>query len=66
MIDFVVFSGSMYGFQETQAEYQKSAIDHPDHEEIEAEMILQMTPLRMLLPAPPYWCQCGCQGTEGM
>ena len=64
MIGIIALSPTMYGFQETQAEEQNSAVDHPDHEEIEAELIVSITPLAALLPKPAYWCGCGCKGKE--
>jgi len=66
IIGIIALSDTMYGFQESQANDQNAVIDHPDHEEIEAELILQMTPLAMLLPTPAYWCGCGCKGKGPM
>lgn len=64
IISIIALSRVMYGFQETQADEQRSEINHPDHEEIEAELIIQMTPLETLLPKPAYWCPCCCDGRE--
>ena len=64
LIGVVHFNTVMYGFQEDLYENQQSSIDHPDGQEIEAETILAMTPLKGLFPAQPGACFCGC-GTNG-
>ena len=66
IVGIVHFNDTMYGFQEDLAMNQKSTIDHPDHEEIEAEILLEMTPLTALAPSAPSACLCGCTSTGTM
>ena len=49
----------MYGFQETLWEDLRSRVDHPDAVEIEYELIMDMTPLRSLMPQRMQGCLCG-------
>ena len=48
IVGILHFNDTMYGFQEYMAMNQLTSIDHPDHEEMEAEIILEMTPLAAL------------------